>query len=78
MLLVSLKRRLKVVFILPRLPSWSYDLNHLYTLSFPLPKKGPHEILFLLTKPFQSNSSLKLVDDADGRRQTPEHGFTIS
>ena len=25
-------------------PSWPYDLDHLYKLSFPLPKKAPHKI----------------------------------
>ena len=25
-------------------PSWSCDLYYLYKLSFPLPKKAPHEI----------------------------------
>ena len=24
--------------------SWSCDLNHLYKLSFPLPKEAPHKI----------------------------------
>ena len=26
-------------------PSWSCDLDHLYKLSFPLPKEAPHKIL---------------------------------
>ena len=26
------------------LPSWSCDLDHLYKLSFPLPKEAPHKI----------------------------------
>ena len=25
-------------------PSWSFDLDHLYKLSFPLPKEAPHKI----------------------------------
>ena len=25
-------------------PYWSCDLEHLYKLSFPLPKEGPHKI----------------------------------
>ena len=25
-------------------PSWSCDLDHLYKLSFPLPKEAPHKI----------------------------------
>ena len=25
-------------------PSWSCDLDHLYKLSFPLPKDAPHEV----------------------------------
>ena len=27
-------------------PSWSCDLDHLYKLSFPLPKEAPHKIWF--------------------------------
>ena len=26
-------------------PSWSCDLDHLYKISFPLPKEAPHKIL---------------------------------
>ena len=29
-------------------PSWSCDLDHLYKLSFPLPKEAPHEIWLLI------------------------------
>ena len=34
-------------------PSWSYDLDHLLKLSFPLPKEAPHEIWICLVKRFQ-------------------------
>ena len=34
-------------------PSWSCDLDHLYKLSFPLPKEAPHKIWALLVKRFQ-------------------------
>ena len=29
-------------------PSWSCDLDHLYKLSFPLPKEAPHKIWLLI------------------------------
>ena len=29
-------------------PSWSCDLDHLYKLSFPLPKEAPHKNLALI------------------------------
>ena len=28
----------------PWRPAWSCDLDHLYKLSFPLPKDAPHEV----------------------------------
>ena len=33
-------------------PFWSCDLDHLYKLSFPLPKEATHEIWLLLAKRF--------------------------
>ena len=33
-------------YIWTRWPPWSCDLNHLYKLSFPLPKEAPHKIWF--------------------------------
>ena len=30
--------------ILALRPSWSIDLDHLYTLLFPLPREAPHKI----------------------------------
>ena len=45
--------------------SWSCDLDHLYKLSFPLPKEALHEVLLLLAKWFQRRRRLKLwTDDA--------------
>ena len=32
------------IIILAWRPSWSCDLDHLYKLSFPLPKEAPHKI----------------------------------
>ena len=29
-------------------PSWSCDLDHLYKLSFPLPKEAPHKIWLMI------------------------------
>ena len=43
-------------------PSWSRDLDHLYKLSFPLPKEAPHKIWLWLVKRFQIRR-LKMVDD---------------
>ena len=34
-------------------PSWSCDQDHLYKLSFTLPKEAPHEIWHVLAKWFQ-------------------------
>ena len=31
-------------------PSWSCDLDHLYKLSFPLPKEAPHKWLWLVKR----------------------------
>ena len=46
-------------------PSWSCDLDHLYKLSFPLPKKAPHTIWLWLAKRFQRRRCLNIVDDKD-------------
>ena len=50
-------------------PSWSCDLDHLYKLSFPLPKEAPHTIWLWLAKRFQRRRCLNIVDndnDDDG------------
>ena len=44
-------------------PSWSCDLDHLYKLSFPLPKEAPHKIWLWLAKRFQRRRCLNIVDD---------------
>ena len=44
-------------------PSWSCDLDHLYKLSFPLPKEAPHKIWLWLAKRIQRRSCLNIVDD---------------
>ena len=49
-------------------PSWSCDLDHLYKLSFPLPKEAPHKIWLWSAKRFLRRRCLKNVD---GRRRTP-------
>ena len=53
-------------------PSWSCDLDHLYKLSFPLPKEAPHKIWLWLAKRFQRRRCLNIVDndDNDNRRRS--------
>ena len=46
-------------------PSWSCDLDHLYKLSFPLPKETPHKIWLSLAKRFQRRRCLNIVDNDD-------------
>ena len=53
-------------------PSWSCDLDHLYKLSFPLPKEAPHKIWLLLANWFQRRRRLKLW--TDGRRRATGDG----
>ena len=61
-------------------PSWSCDLDFLYTHWFPLPIDASYKIWLWLAKPFQRKRSLKLWTDGrqttDGR--TPDHGDPIS
>ena len=57
-------------------PSWSCDLDFLYTHWFPLPIDASYKIWLWLAKRFQRRRSLKLWTD-DGRR-TPDHGHPIS
>ena len=45
-------------------PSWSCDLDHLYKLSFPLPKEAPHENLALIG---QVVSEEKTFENVNGR-----------
>ena len=42
-------------------PSWSYDQDHLYKLSFPLPKEAPHKIWLWLAKRFQRRRCFTLL-----------------
>ena len=42
-------------------PSWSCDLDHLYKLSFPLPKEAPHEIGFDLNFPAPNSITVKFL-----------------
>ena len=55
-------------------PSWSCDLDHLYKLSFPLPKEAPHKNLALICKAVSGEKMFEIVDDdadaADDGRQT--------
>ena len=44
------------------------DLDHLYKLSFPLPKEAPHKIWLCLVKRFHRRRRLKMVDNDAGRR----------
>ena len=67
-------------------PSWSCDLDFLYTHWFPLPINASYKIWLWLAKRFQRRRSLKLwTDDGrtddDGRTtdgRTPDHGHPIS
>ena len=40
-------------------PSWSCDLDHLYKISFSLPKKAPHKIWHWFAKWFQRRRCFK-------------------
>ena len=57
-------------YLQPWRPSWSCDLNHLYKLSFPLPKNAPHEALALIDQAVSEENIFEIVDDGrtDGRR----------
>ena len=60
-------------------PSWSCDLDHLYNLSFPLPKGAPHGLALI----GPAVSEEKIFEIVDGRRRTDdgrmtEHGHPIS
>ena len=60
-------------------PSWSCDLDFLYTHWFPFPIDASYKIWLWLAKRFQRRRSLKLWTDGrtdDGR--TPDHGHPIS
>ena len=60
-------------------PSWSCDLDFLYTHWFPLPIDASYKIWLWLAKRFQRRRSLKLWTDrrtTDGR--TTDHGHPIS
>ena len=65
-------------------PSWSCDLDFLYTHWFPLPIDASYKIWLWLAKRFQRRRSLKLWTDGrtDGRRKddgrTTDHGHPIS
>ena len=56
-------------------PSWSCDLDHLYKLSFPLPKDAPRS-LALIGQAVSEEKIFEIVDDDEGR--TPDHGHPIS
>ena len=57
-------------------PSWSCDSHAANKISFPLPKEVPHKIWLWLAKWFLRRRCLSIVNN--GRRQTPDHGYTIS
>ena len=60
-------------------PSWSCDLDFLYTHWFPLPIDASYKIWLWLAKRFQRRRSMKLWTDGrttDGRM--PDHGHPIS
>ena len=60
-------------------PSWSCDLDFLYTHWFPLPICASYKIWLWLAKQFQRRSLKLWTDDGrmyDGR--TPDHGNPIS
>ena len=45
-------------YLKPLGPSWSCDLDHLYKLSFPLPKDAPHQVWLCLAKQFLRRNCL--------------------
>ena len=54
-------------YLQPWQPSWSCDLDHLYKLSFPLPKDAPHEVWLSLA--VSEEMIFKIVDAG---RMTPD------
>ena len=48
-------------YLQPWQPSWSCDLDHLYKLSFPLPKDAPHKVWLCLAKWFQRRRCLNII-----------------
>ena len=60
-------------------PSWSCDLDFLYTHWFPLPIDASYKIWLWLAKRFQRRRSLKLwTDGRTDAGRTPDHGHPIS
>ena len=61
-LLVLEKKSFKgFCYIKPWRPSCSCDHDHLYQLSFPLPKDAPHKVWFCLAKWFQRRRCLNIM-----------------
>ena len=61
-------------------PSWSCDLDHLYKLSFPFPRRLHIKFGFDWSSGFRGEEVWKCgrtTTTTDGRR-TPDHGYTIS
>ena len=65
-------------------PSWSCDLYHLYKLSFPLPKKAPHEIRALIgqevseKKMFENNGYIHVYSPGAGANNPLGSNFFIN
>ena len=60
-------------------PSWSCDLDLLYTHWFPLPIDASYKIWLWLAMRFQRRRSLKLwTDGRTDAGRTPDHGHPIS
>ena len=51
-----------VYYILTWRAYWSCDLDHIYKLSFPLPKEARHKFWLWLAKRFQRRRCLNIVD----------------
>ena len=50
-------------------------MDHLYKLSFPLPKDAPHEVLALIGRAVSEEKIFEIVDDGrttDGQRRTTD------
>ena len=64
-------------------PSWSCNLDHLYKLSFPLPKDALQKNLALIGQAVSEEKTFEIVDgrttdDDDGRRPDPWVSYKLT